>query len=100
MEIEFNARREFLAESMQEARVEDVPEYQVKTPLQQGIQILKRHRDIMFVEDPDDKPISIIITTLAAHAYNNESYLPRCSTESCKRHATLHPEQQWGDLDT
>ena len=75
MEIEFNARREFLAESMQEARVEDVPEYQVKTPLQQGIQILKRHRDIMFVEDPDDKPISIIITTLAAHAYNNESDL-------------------------
>ena len=75
MEIEFNARREFLAESMQEARVEDVPEYRVKTPLQQGIQILKRHRDIMFVEDSDDKPISIIITTLAAHAYNNESDL-------------------------
>ena len=74
MEIEFNARREFLAESMQ-ARVEDVPEYQVKTPLQQGIQILKRHRDIMFVEDPNDKPISIIITTLAGHAYNNESNL-------------------------
>jgi hypothetical protein len=74
MEIEFNARREFLAESMQ-ARVEDVPEYQVKTPLQRAIQILKRHRDIMFVEDPDDKPISIIPTTLAGHAYNNESDL-------------------------
>ena len=74
MEIEFNARREFLAESMQ-ARVDEVPEYRIKTPLQQSIQILKRHRDIMFVEDPDDKPISIIITTLAAHAYDNESDL-------------------------
>ena len=74
MEIEFNARREFLAKSMQ-ARVEDVPEYKVKTPLQRAIQILKRHRDIMFVNDPDDKPISIIITTLAGHAYNNESDL-------------------------
>ena len=74
MEVEFNARREFLAESMQ-ARVEDVPEYQVKTPLQRAIQISKRHRDIMFIEDPDDKPISIIITTLAGHAYNNESDL-------------------------
>ena len=74
MEIEFNARRKLLAESMQ-ARVEDVPEYKVKTPLQRAIQILKRHRDIMFVKDPDNKPISIIITTLAGHAYNNESDL-------------------------
>ena len=74
MEIEFNARRKLLAESMQ-ARVEDVPEYQVKTPLQRAIQILKRHRDVMFAKDPDDKPISIIPTTLAGHAYNNESDL-------------------------
>ena len=74
METEFNARQKSLAESMQ-ARVEDVPEYKVKTPLQRAIQILKRHRDIMFAKDPDDKPISIIITTLAGHAYNNESDL-------------------------
>ena len=74
MEIEFNARRKLLAESMQ-ARVDDVPEYKVKTPLQQAIQILKRHRDIMFVNDQENRPISIIITTLAAHAYNNDSDL-------------------------
>ena len=74
MEIEFNARRKLLAKSMQ-ARVDDVPEYKVKTPLQRAIQILKRHRDIMFVNDQENKPISIIITTLAAHAYNNESDL-------------------------
>ncbi len=55
--------------------VEDVPDYKVKTPLQRVIQILKRHRDIMFEEDQDDKPISIIITTLAAHSYNNETDL-------------------------
>ena len=57
------------------AKVEEVPEYKVKTPLQRAIQILKRHRDIMFEKDPDDKPISIIITTLAAHTYNNEADL-------------------------
>ena len=74
MEIEFNTRRKYLAKSMQ-ARVEDVPEYKVKTPLQQAIQILKRHRDIMFAKNPDDKPISIIITTLSGHAYNNQSDL-------------------------
>lgn len=42
-----------------------------KTPLQRIVQILKRHRDIMFKND-EDKPISIIITTLAAKAYKGE----------------------------
>ncbi len=45
----------------------------VKLPLQRAIQILKRHRDKMFESNPDDKPISIIITTLAAKAYNGEA---------------------------
>jgi hypothetical protein len=53
------------------ASVDDVPDYKVKTPLQRAIQLLKRHRDTMF-EGDDDKPISIIITTLSAHAYNGE----------------------------
>lgn len=52
--------------------VEDVPTYAVKTPLQKAIQLLKRHRDIFFKEDDTNAPISIIITTLAAHAYNGE----------------------------
>lgn len=43
-----------------------------KTPLQRIVQILKRHRDIMFNHDKK-KPISIIITTLAAQAYQGES---------------------------
>lgn len=50
--------------------VDDVPTYAVKTPLQKAIQLLKRHRDIFFKDDDTDAPISIIITTLAAHAYN------------------------------
>ena len=69
MQTQFDAIRK----SLMERQVEDVPEYKVKTPLQQAIQILKRHRDVMFVDNPDDKPISIIITTLAGHAYNNET---------------------------
>ena len=45
--------------------VRAVPKYQSnKTPLQRAVQILKRHRDIMFAGD-EDKPVSIIITTLA-----------------------------------
>ena len=46
-----------------------------KTVLQRIVQILKRHRDMMFRNYKDDKPISIIITTLAARAYNGEKNL-------------------------
>jgi len=54
------------------ASVEDIPTYRVRTPLQSAIMILKRHRDMMFADDPTDKPISIIISSLAAHAYEGE----------------------------
>jgi hypothetical protein len=69
----FEKRRMALAESMR-ANIEDVPDWKVRTPLQRSIQILKRHRDIYF-NDKDHKPISIIITTLAGHAYQNEADL-------------------------
>lgn len=62
-----------LVENRAYATVDDVPLYELKTPLQRCIQLLKRHRDIMYKDDPEFKPISIIITTLAAHAYNGES---------------------------
>ena len=67
----FEARHRALA---LEARVsvEDIPEHKVRTPLQSAIQILKRHRDVMFSERIDDKPLSIILTTLAAHSYQQE----------------------------
>jgi len=54
------------------ASIEDIPTYRVRTPLQSAIMLLKRHRDTMFADDPTNKPISIIISTLAAHAYRGE----------------------------
>jgi hypothetical protein len=71
--ILLEGKRIFAAESRVE--IEDVPDYSVKTPLQRAVQILKRHRDIMFERDKDNKPVSIIITTLAARAYNNQADL-------------------------
>lgn len=56
------------------ARVDDVPDQLVRTPLQRSIQLMKRHRDVMF-NDAGHKgyaPISIIITTLAAQLYQGE----------------------------
>ncbi|MBW7926626.1 MAG: nucleotidyltransferase [Fimbriimonadaceae bacterium] len=72
MKVIFQTRRAALAESLA-AKVEDVPDWQVKTPLQIAVQILKRHRDIYFQKSPDVKPVSIIITTLAARAYAGEA---------------------------
>lgn len=61
--------------SLHEA-IQSVPKFQKeKLPLQRVVQILKRHRDVMYSSRPDkeDKPISIIITTLAGKAYNGET---------------------------
>jgi hypothetical protein len=43
-----------------------------KLPLQRVVQILKRHRDMLF-NGHEHKPISVIITTLAGKAYNKET---------------------------
>lgn len=54
------------------AKVDDLPARKWKSPLQQCVQALKCHRDVMFADNPDSKPISVIITTLAANAYQGE----------------------------
>ena len=64
------ARRAAVSNRMR-CSLEDVPEYAVKSPLQQAVQIIKHHRDVMF-ENRDDAPISIILTTLATKAYRGE----------------------------
>lgn len=51
------------------AQVDPVPVYRSKMPLQQVVQLLKRHRDKMFKDVPDSKPVSIILTTVAGAAY-------------------------------
>lgn len=70
-----STRRIRLVEAGFYSSVEKVPVYALKTPLQQSIQVLKRHRDVMFKEEPRLKPISMIITTLSALAYQGEDDL-------------------------
>lgn len=64
-----------LVEGRMYASVDDVPEFAWKTPLQRAIQLLKRHRDIQFRQQPKRKPISIVITTVAAESYQGEADL-------------------------
>lgn len=55
--------------------IEEIEEHRVKTELQRAVQLMKRHRDIYFQgERAKDKPISIIITTLAGHVYDAQGY--------------------------
>lgn len=72
MAAQLRARKAVLAEQMLVASVDEIPDYKVKTPLQRAVQLLKRHRDCMFDAADELRPISIIITTLAAKAYENE----------------------------
>jgi hypothetical protein len=78
MIVQFEALRKYMAEALK-ADIHAVPAYRVKTPLQRGIQLMKRHRDITF-ENKDDKPASIVITTLAALSYTNEIDLVQAVT--------------------
>lgn len=65
--------------------VEAVPKHRVRTPLHRVVQILKRHRDIYFVDDLDDRPTSSLITTLAAHGYAGETDLVRATMNAIQR---------------
>ncbi len=71
---------------------EAVPNIHVKTPLQRVIQLLKRHRDIRFCNQQNEKykPISMVITVLAARVYQNELTIYetlRNLIETLSRHA-------------
>lgn len=61
-------KKEYAARTKQS--VEKVPDYRIKTPLQRAIQLFKRHAEVMFENDIEHKPSSIIITTLAAKAFD------------------------------
>lgn len=61
------------AAAMGRASIDELPAAEWRSPLQQAIKFLKRHRDIMYADDLDSAPISIIITTLAASAYQGEA---------------------------
>jgi hypothetical protein len=68
-----DVRRRELVQRRLYAAVEDVPTYELKTPLQRAIQLLKRHRDVMFADNSELAPISMILTNLAGQAYGGEA---------------------------
>lgn len=86
MAREFAEARAVLAKRMD---VDDVPAWNVKTTLQRTVQALKRHRDFYFEQRPDERPASIIITTLAARAYEGAGDLNEILVDTTGRMAGL-----------
>jgi hypothetical protein len=70
---------------IEKAQIDRIPVFARKTALQRTVQLLKRHRDSMFKADTDVKPISVIITTLAARAYQGEQDVGMALTEVLSR---------------
>lgn len=94
MEREYREVREAFAKQME---VEDVPAWYVKTTLQRTVQALKRHRDLYFADAPEDRPASIIITTLAARAYTGSGSLYEVLVDVTKKMPMLveHRDGVW-----
>ncbi len=73
-ETEFVAKRLRLAEAAHTAP-QAIPDWEVKTTLHRVVQVIKAHRNEHFANDLDSRPASILVTTLAAHAYRGEQDL-------------------------
>src|SRR4051812_33517075 len=86
-EAEFIAKRARLAEAAH-TPPQAIPDWEVKTTLHRVIQVLKLHRNEYFRDDLGMRPSSILITTLAAHAYRGEQEL----YEALLQTAELMPE--------
>lgn len=74
MATELIAKRRRLAEA-ERVPPAAIPDTRIKTTLQLVVQVLKVHRNEFFAEDLEARPTSILVTTLAAHAYRGERNL-------------------------
>jgi hypothetical protein len=89
--------RRLMIKAAREANVAEVPEWEVRTTLQRLVQVLKWHCAGYFGGHSDARPPSILITTLAAQAYQGEEDLFAATTEVVHRMGCLveHRDGRW-----
>lgn len=63
------------AAASRQVDVDAVPSWEVKTTLQQSVQVLKLHRNLYFADDLEARPPSCLVTTLAAQSYRGQRLL-------------------------
>jgi hypothetical protein len=84
---ECNKKLVLLEKAEQEPLPQPVPGHE-KPVLAQAVQLLKRHRDIIF-DDADEAPTSIVLTTLAGTYYQGEQFVENALTQILDRIAAL-----------
>lgn len=57
----------------EKSSVEKVKTFDRRTILQRAVQLIKRHRDVFFKDEPKKGPASVIITALTGLSYNGET---------------------------
>ena len=62
----------FLEKAFTASKVE-IEDYAKKKPLQRAVQLIKMRRNILFYENPENAPTSIVLTTLAAQFYDGHA---------------------------
>jgi hypothetical protein len=110
--------RRKIAASARAENVADVPNWAVRSTLQRLVQVLKWHCYLDFADDVDNRPPSILITTLAALAYRGQDDLgeallqviddmPNFIGKANGRWQVLNPAQpkenfadKWNEADT
>lgn len=66
-----------------ENSIQPLPKQNNNLPLQKIIKIMKYHRNFIFRNDLDNRPISMIVTTLAAKNYDGEQDLATAFSKIC-----------------
>lgn len=68
-------------------KIEDLRKHGIRTTLQKTVQILKRHRDLKYKnlseKEKENKPISVIITTLVGKMYTGKETIVDLITKFC-----------------
>ena len=63
--------------------IESLPKQNNDSTLQKVVKIIKYHRNFLFKNDLDNRPISMIVTTLAAMHYNGEQDITEALLKVC-----------------
>lgn len=72
-------------------------DYENKKPLQRGVQLIKRYRDIYFQKDDTFKTSSIVLTTIAGQFYNGEESI-YLTVENIVNRILLHTRNMSGRI--
>lgn len=67
-----------MGDSLARVHIEQIPEDDVKTPLQRVVQLLKRHRDVFYEGQPEHRPSSIIVTGAAVASSTSRVRVQTC----------------------